>query len=129
MTLQEALIVLAKHQQWRQGADIEIAKPKVLTEALDIVLAYHHVGTNKMIETNKTMTAVEWLFQKLWDTQKDKFTWHSIFEQSKEMEKQQIIDAFWNGDNTDCISEQNSKEFAEQYYKETYGSKLTKKNK
>jgi hypothetical protein len=39
---------------------------------------------------------------------------------AKEKEKQQIIDAFWNGDNTDCISEQNIKEFAEQYYNETY---------
>ena len=37
------------------------------------------------------------------------------------MEKEQIIDAFWNGDNTDCLQEQNSKEFAEQYYTETYG--------
>jgi hypothetical protein len=39
------------------------------------------------------------------------------------VEKEQIIDAFWKGDNTDCTSEQNSKEFAEQYYIETYESK------
>jgi hypothetical protein len=39
------------------------------------------------------------------------------------IEKEQIMDAFWNGDNTDCTSEQNSKEFAEQYYIETYESK------
>ena len=37
-----------------------------------------------------------------------------------ELEKEQIIDAFWNGDNTDCLSEQNAKEFAEKYYNETY---------
>ena len=30
-------------------------------------------------------------------------------------EKEQIIDAFWNGDNSDCTSEQNAKEFAEEY--------------
>jgi hypothetical protein len=36
------------------------------------------------------------------------------------METQQIIEAFWNGDNTDSISEQNIKEFAEQYYNENY---------
>ena len=41
--------------------------------------------------------------------------------QAKEMEKQQIINAFWNGDNTDCTSEQNIEEFAEQYYEQTYG--------
>ena len=50
------------------------------------------------------------------------------FEQAKEMEKQQIIDSFWNGDNTDCTSEQNSKEFAEKYYNETYGSKGSDEN-
>ena len=42
-------------------------------------------------------------------------------EQAKEMEKEQIINSFWNGDNTDCTSEQNIEEFAEQYYNETYG--------
>jgi len=41
--------------------------------------------------------------------------------EAKEMEKEQIINAFWNGDNTDCTSEQNIKDFAEQYYNETYG--------
>jgi len=42
------------------------------------------------------------------------------FERAKELFKQQIIDAFLNGDNTDCLSEQNSKEFAEQYFSETF---------
>jgi hypothetical protein len=41
--------------------------------------------------------------------------------QAKEMEKEQIINAFCNGDNTDCTSEQNVKDFAEQYYQQTYG--------
>ena len=36
-------------------------------------------------------------------------------------EKEQIKEAFWNGDNSDCINEQNSFEFAEQYYNDTYG--------
>ena len=46
---------------------------------------------------------------------------HYLFDKAKEMEKQQIINAFWNGDNTDCTSEQNIEEFADQYYNETYG--------
>ena len=37
-------------------------------------------------------TSVEWLFQQLWETPKDKFTWYSILEEAKAMEKQQIID-------------------------------------
>ena len=42
-------------------------------------------------------------------------------KQAKAMHKEEIIDAFWNGDDTDCTSEQNIKDFAEQYYNETYG--------
>ena len=38
------------------------------------------------------------------------------------VEKEQIIDAFWNGDNTDCLAEQNAKQFAEQYYHKTFKS-------
>ena len=56
-------------------------------------------------------TAVEYLFEKLWETPKDKLTWHSILTKAKEMEKQQIIDACNYGDFV---------EFGEQYYKETY---------
>lgn len=33
------------------------------------------------------MTALEWLFNELWETPKDKFTWHSILNKAKEMEK------------------------------------------
>lgn len=48
---------------------------------------------------------------------------YDIDNELLEMEKQQIIDAFWNGDNTDCLAEQNAKEYAEQYYNETYKGK------
>jgi len=64
--------------------------------------------------SNNSQTSTEWLFQKLWDTPKDKFTWYAILEQAKEMEKQQIIDAAERWKGTD---------FAEKYYAETYGSK------
>ena len=60
-------------------------------------------------------TAVEWLFEKLWNTGKDKFTWYAILKQAKEMEKQQIIDAYDKGEfNQGCNGD------AEQYYNETY---------
>ena len=62
-------------------------------------------------------TAVEWLFQQLWETPKDKLTWHSILEQAKQMEKEQIIDAYDKGEfNQGC------NEDAEQYYNENYKS-------
>jgi len=34
-------------------------------------------------------TAVEWLFEKLWDESKDKFTWYALRQKAIEMEKQQ----------------------------------------
>ena len=36
-------------------------------------------------------SAVQWLFEQLWDTSKDKFTWNSILQDAIKMEKQQNI--------------------------------------
>jgi hypothetical protein len=62
-----------------------------------------------MIENKQT--AVEWLIEQI-----DDIYLHSIygkeFEQAKEMEKQQIMDAYNNGDNRS----------AELYYNETFKS-------
>lgn len=60
-------------------------------------------------------TAVDWLFQELWDRPKDKMVWYYILEKAKQMEKEQIEDAFKTGDfeNTKVYS-------AEDYYKEKY---------
>jgi hypothetical protein len=63
-------------------------------------------------------TAVEWYFTELWTSPKDKFIWHSILEKAKEMEKEQIINSWWDG----CQNWDSEKE-AEQYYNETYGDK------
>lgn len=46
--------------------------------------------TTKNMENNKT--AVEWLFHKLWDEPKDKFSWYAILEKAKEMDKKQRED-------------------------------------
>ena len=40
MTLQVALSILETHQRWRLGAEIEMAQPKVLSKALDVILGY-----------------------------------------------------------------------------------------
>jgi hypothetical protein len=67
----------------------------------------------------KQQTAVQWLVEKL---MKGDFVNNpdELIERAKAMFQEQIMDAFWNGDNSDCLLEQNTKEFAEQYYKETY---------
>ena len=56
-------------------------------------------------------TAVEWLFQKLWDEPKNKLTWYAILKQAKQMEKEQIKKAHDDGDSWS----------GEKYYTETYG--------
>jgi hypothetical protein len=48
----------------------------------------------------KQQTPVEYLFEQLWETPKDKFTWHSILKKAKEMEEQRMFE-FWNG-GIDC---------------------------
>jgi hypothetical protein len=58
------------------------------------------------------MTATQWLFEKLWDTPKDKFEWHGILKEAEEKFKYQIEDAY----ETSHISMMT----AEQYYYETF---------
>jgi hypothetical protein len=53
MTLQEALTILTTHQQWRRGSEIKMPEPKVITEALDVVLAYHHVREKVILQAYK----------------------------------------------------------------------------
>ena len=65
-------------------------------------------------------TAVKWLFHKLWDEPKDKFTWYSILKQAEEMEQEQIENAYQAGDG-DAYNLEETKMWAEEYYKETYG--------
>jgi hypothetical protein len=64
-------------------------------------------------------TAVEYLFEQLWETPKDKLTWHSILEQAKEMEKEQIMEAHNQGYADGYRDNGNS---PIDYYNETYKS-------
>lgn len=69
-------------------------------------------------------TAIEWLVKtinyqidyipiKHWDSIRD------IIQEAKEMEKEQIQDAYWDGGQDIPLTEER----CEQYYNETYGSK------
>ena len=68
-------------------------------------------------------TAVEWYFTELWSAPKDKFIWHSILEKAKEMEKEQIKEAWIQGGGYSSLSQENDRMLSEQYYTETYGKK------
>jgi hypothetical protein len=65
-------------------------------------------------------TAVEYLFEKLWDTPKDKFMWHRILIKAKETEKERMIE-FANRFYDECGMQYGGLEkSAEEYYNETY---------
>jgi len=63
--------------------------------------------------SNKKQTGVDWLeaYLKTYTS----FNLHKIIEKAKEMEKEQIINAFVSGER-----QQGFESEAEQYYKETY---------
>ena len=70
--------------------------------------------------SNKKQSSVESLFQKLWDTPKDKFTWYAILEEHKEMHKEEIAEAYWNG--SDGIEGKTYIiEMGKEYYNQTFG--------
>jgi hypothetical protein len=67
----------------------------------------------------KNMTAVDWLYQKMFEYQ-GRIT-KEDYEQAKAMEKEQILDAYKNGeDNIDSDGCHIDNDGAEQYYNETY---------
>jgi hypothetical protein len=61
-------------------------------------------------------TAVDYLFNEIWDRPKDKMVWFYIFEKAKQIEKEQIEEAYWL-----ATINWESKKNAEEYYEETYG--------
>jgi hypothetical protein len=73
--------------------------------------------------SNKQQTGVDWLYEELlaqFHLQIDSFIAHELkgkLNQAKEMEKEQIIDAYAQG----FIESESMDKGAEQYYKETYG--------
>jgi len=76
-------------------------------------------GLNNL-KRNK-MTSVEWLDYELAKIGSASVTAHSeLFEQAKEMEKQQIIDAYKSG-RADVINKNNINPI--QYYNETFKDK------
>ena len=67
-------------------------------------------------------TSVDWLFEQLWETPKDKLTWNTILSKAKEMEKEQIMTAFTQGDIFGADFFDGVNITAENYYNETYKS-------
>lgn len=75
---------------------------------------------------SKEQTAVDFLFKKLWDEPKDKFTWFAILKHAKKLEKQQHLESAVHilEYAIDCIQKKckaNIQMEFDKYYNETYG--------
>lgn len=70
-------------------------------------------------------TAVEWLKSQMENIVDGYFgsPWIEIFQQAKVIEKEQIINARIDGDENHSLVGNKRKEYAEQYYNETYNNK------
>jgi len=70
----------------------------------------------------KQQTTVQWLEEQLnkWSDGRFYLPPH-LFEQAKQMEKEQIINAWREGDNDSMYNPKELDKQAEQYYNETYG--------
>ena len=67
-------------------------------------------------------TAVKELYERLWETDKDKFTWIAILDDILEKEKEQIVNAYKEGCSDGGFFDKKWDEVrAEEYYHETYG--------
>ena len=74
------------------------------------------------MENNKSVTAVEWLYKNLLEnpiSNQDVEYNEAVFHNAKEMEKEQIEDAYWEG-GQDIPS---TAERCKQYYNETFKNK------
>ena len=69
----------------------------------------------------KKNTPVEELFELLWDTPKDKFTWYAIRNRMVKKEMAVIIEAFHEGMR--CQGWDPNRGIAEEYYNETFNTK------
>jgi hypothetical protein len=61
-------------------------------------------------------TAVDWMFDQLWETPKDKLAWFKILMEAKQIHEEQIKEAYRFPNTLVDMS-------SEQYYNETYGDK------
>ena len=68
-------------------------------------------------------TAVEWLYNQIPLKWTIKGSANKIFKQAKEMEKQQIIDAYKGKASRHPVIQEMFEKQGEQYYNETYNNK------
>lgn len=73
--------------------------------------------------SNNKQSSVESLFQKLWDTPKDKFTWYAILEEHKAIHQEEIERAYYEGIVIVMSKpDDDMLQLSQQYYNETFNN-------
>lgn len=85
----------------------------------ELIVEIMKADENSGIYTISKQTAVDYLFEKLWQMPKDKLVWQHYLEKAKQMEKHQIKEAYQVVD-LDILHEDVGEINSEQYYKENY---------
>jgi hypothetical protein len=72
--------------------------------------------------SDKKQSSVEWLFQQLWDTPKDKLEWQTILKEAIEIHKKEIIKSCGAGyvSASDGFPLQEGMNYANYYYLSRY---------
>ena len=93
---------------------------KAVLEYIDWECEVNTLFREKNVGPKEAITsAIDWLFEELWETPKDKLTWYSLLKEAKQMEKEQIIKSFKSGAFYPGYELES-----EQYYWENYENKL-----
>jgi len=95
---------------------------KILTAPIFIMVARHLLLNQNTFAMETKQTAVQWLKEELCScvTATDK---RIVFEKAKQMEKDQIMNAFlWNGWGNKITNNKEAIDYAKKYYNETYGN-------
>jgi len=72
------------------------------------------------MSNDKQQTAVEWLYNELLNAEPNILEWNKLFEQAKEMQRQQAIKLYYQYDLYVLMNESYVMTFG-QFYKQTYG--------
>jgi hypothetical protein len=65
-------------------------------------------------------SSVDWLFDQLWETPRDKITWFKILMEAKEKHEREIIDSYRVGEVESTMPISNRLYAAVNYYNENF---------
>jgi hypothetical protein len=73
------------------------------------------------MKNEKKQTAVDWLYNELLNSEPNILEWNKLLQQAKEIEKEQIKIAYYNGTTDEIKTKDELLLEAEHYYNESFG--------